>query len=113
LFVPISSLSSRKRRFTAGDLAVVDAALRHLPAFDGLVDALADEHQPFPVEQHDADAGPIGKVFVAQGSSRHIDGEIAIYFDGAELWPKREREQTPCPLKAVSPNSATRSIVTG
>ena len=37
-------------------LAVVDAALRHLPAFDGLVDALADEDEALAVDQHHADA---------------------------------------------------------
>jgi hypothetical protein len=59
-----------ERRF-----AFVDAALRHLPAFDRLVDALADEHQPLAIEQHHADAGPVRQILVTQ--SETLTGHIA------------------------------------
>ena len=45
-----------------GGFALVDAALRHLPAFHGLIDALADKHLAIAVEQHDADARPVGQI---------------------------------------------------
>ena len=61
LSVPVSSFSSRSTAWR-GVFAFVDAALRHLPAFDGLVDALADKDLALAVEQHHADAGPIRKI---------------------------------------------------
>src|SRR5215467_3499424 len=42
--------------------ALVDPALRHLPSLERLIDALADENVPVAIEQHDADAGTIGKL---------------------------------------------------
>src|ERR1043166_9460083 len=53
-------LKLAQRRFLRR-LAIVDAALRHLPAFDGLLDPLADEDEAFLVQQHHADAGAIGQ----------------------------------------------------
>src|SRR5436190_14275708 len=56
-----------------GVLAGIDAALGHLPDM-GIVDMLdtagatADEHKPSRVEQHHADTGPVGQVFVARHS---------------------------------------------
>jgi hypothetical protein len=60
------------RRFP-GVFPGIDAALRHLPDM-GFVDmfdaagAAADEDQPGCVDQHHADAGAIGQVFVARHS---------------------------------------------
>src|ERR1700756_5357179 len=54
-------------------LAGVDAALRHLPDM-GFVDMLdaagasTDEDQPALVDQHHADAGPVGQIFVTRHS---------------------------------------------
>src|SRR5581483_4347564 len=56
-----------------GVLAGIDAALRHLPDM-GVVDMLdargaaADEDQPVLVDQHHADAGPVGQIFVTRHS---------------------------------------------
>src|SRR5688572_5960537 len=43
-------------------LALVDAALRHLPGRAGVVDALGHEHLALLVDQHDADARPVGQL---------------------------------------------------
>src|SRR5215470_2656426 len=58
-----------------GVLAGIDAALRHLPDMV-VVDMLdpagapADEDEPVTVEQHHADTGPVGQLFVARHSVR-------------------------------------------
>src|SRR5262249_27646229 len=63
-----------------GVLAGINPALRHLPDMV-LVDMLdaagatADEDEPVAVEQHHADAGPIGQVFVARHSVRTPDNQ--------------------------------------
>src|SRR3546814_10074759 len=48
------------QRRIARVLALVDAALGHLPRLGGVIDALADEHESLAVAQHDADAGTLG-----------------------------------------------------
>src|SRR5262245_30328444 len=56
-----------------GVLAGIDAALRHLPdmVVVDMLDAAgapADEDEPVAVEQHHADTGPVGQIFVARHS---------------------------------------------
>ena len=60
-------------------LAVVNAALRHLPAFYRLIDTLADKDEALSAQQHDAYAWPVGQVFVLQVQTvaRHMaDAEL-------------------------------------
>jgi len=65
-----------------GVLAGIDAALRHLPDM-GVVDVLdaagapADEDQPVPVDQHDADAGSVGQILVTRHSFNAPRGHAA------------------------------------
>jgi hypothetical protein len=54
--------------------AGIDAALRHLPGLDALVDPLADEDAAFAVEQHHADAGTIGQLGSHGGNMPAIAG---------------------------------------
>ena len=56
------------QRRLVGILAVVDAALRHLPDVGGVgvlgpVGAAADEDEAVAVEHHHAGAGPVGQGF--------------------------------------------------
>src|SRR5215471_18837941 len=75
--------------------AFVDAALWHLPAFDGLVDAAPDEYETIAIDQHHAYARPVGEVFVPQESlwSRHG----AIVFQVSPRLQTRAREQSRAP----------------
>src|SRR5215469_13062859 len=41
--------------------ALVNATLRHLPAFEGLINALTDENQALVVQEHYAHSGPVWK----------------------------------------------------
>jgi hypothetical protein len=43
-------------------LAIVDAALRHLPSLDFAVDPLSDEDLPIHVDEHHTDARPVSKL---------------------------------------------------
>ena len=54
----------------AGDFAFVDPALGHLPGFDHIIDALADEDLAFHVDEHDADAGAIPQFLFLGRQSR-------------------------------------------
>src|SRR5579872_131966 len=65
-----------------GILAGIDAALRHLPDM-GLVDMLdaaraaTDEDQPLLVDQHHADAGSIGQIFIARHAASHLSAPFS------------------------------------
>src|SRR5947209_16065801 len=52
-------LQLAKRREPGIVLALVDAALRHLPRFVSVIDTGADEHLASMVEQHDADSAAV------------------------------------------------------
>ena len=95
-----------ERRF-----ALVDPALRHLPAFDRLVDALADEHQSFAVEQHHAHARPVGQIFVTQGEA--LSGHIADRLLRMRNYGRSGYQNKAPSGKTPSAHSATRSTVTG
>src|SRR5439155_16885707 len=58
------------QRGLARRLALVDAALRHLPVLADRVDALADEDLALGVHQHDADIGAVEGI-VGAGALRH------------------------------------------
>src|SRR5215212_9150189 len=99
-------------------LAFIDTALRHLPALDRLVDALADEDFPFAVQHHHADAGSVresgggglrlvhrqieARTAAARKSQR--DAFTASAETGTKTKPRESR---------VSAHAATRAIVTG
>ena len=82
-------------------LAIVDTALRHLPAVAfAVVDALADEGLAVRVDQHHADAGAVKRPVAAQIGVAHA-ARPSISFTAA-----RKASTSACPL-----GSAFRSVV--
>ena len=77
----------------AGRFAIVDSALRHLPALDSLVDPLADENAAVRVDQHHTDARAVRQIFMAQMRlTLHRQIRVCCW---PVLWPMRAPEQSP------------------
>src|SRR5512143_3705076 len=75
-------------------LTLVDSALRHLPTFDGLVDAATDKNQAVAIDEHDADTRSERQVFMPEELAGAGHGDRLIV-SSSSLWPMPAPEQSP------------------